>query len=542
MHLVAPLAAGVAGCGNGTVKLFRRGTDQRATWYADFEAESSNSTGADIPLDANGGAVVYVAEYVRVEVYASTANGGGLVRSFVAGAREDAVEVQSVSFTGTDYETAETGANKPVPLSTVHDRWFDSAQALDWKVSVNGVSTTLVNAVAGSSLFVNVKSPQFGAEGDGTTDDTAAINAAIVYANSLGGGVVYFPPGTYRISSTISLLEDVSMLGVLSANTSIIERATSDAAFVTTTDSSSFIRNLTFQEADSGAAEPYFEVDVTDTLHLEYVQCLAPLTGTTNGAAIFNDDCGSVRMRYCQLTLQGPGGRIASRTGASLVRDTFIIGSTITWGGDNNYAGAIGHVGILRMFDSQIFYNTDVTAPTVLFQLYNNSSVVGNQFRASTALTSITVFLTDSTAGATTTNAIVESGNQFDDKYLYSTVGTGALVAMSQPQRSKDYTVATGAAVDILGEFGIANVVTSGGAGAVTLNFSAGGDPNSSTIFLVLRNPTANNHTITTANTSPVDAGVAVNAGLVARVIYQKRTVGGTTAWFRMTGFTVSAI
>lgn len=41
------------------------------------------------------------------------------------------------------------------------------------------------------SGVVSVKS--FGAVGDGTTDDTAAINAATAYVNSIGGGAVFFP-------------------------------------------------------------------------------------------------------------------------------------------------------------------------------------------------------------------------------------------------------------------------------------------------------------------------------------------------------------
>lgn len=45
----------------------------------------------------------------------------------------------------------------------------------------------------------------FGAVGDGVTDDLAAINSAISYINSLGGGVVHFPPGDYFISDTIVL-------------------------------------------------------------------------------------------------------------------------------------------------------------------------------------------------------------------------------------------------------------------------------------------------------------------------------------------------
>ncbi|AEO64347.1 glycoside hydrolase family 55 protein, partial [Thermothielavioides terrestris NRRL 8126] len=65
---------------------------------------------------------------------------------------------------------------------------------------------------AGSNypVFRNVK--DYGAKGDGVTDDTAAINAAINAGNPCGRGcasttmtpaVVYFPAGTYLISSSI---------------------------------------------------------------------------------------------------------------------------------------------------------------------------------------------------------------------------------------------------------------------------------------------------------------------------------------------------
>jgi len=47
----------------------------------------------------------------------------------------------------------------------------------------------------------------FGAKGDGTTDDTAAIQAAIDAAEANGGGIVYFPATAnwYLISSTLTL-------------------------------------------------------------------------------------------------------------------------------------------------------------------------------------------------------------------------------------------------------------------------------------------------------------------------------------------------
>lgn len=48
---------------------------------------------------------------------------------------------------------------------------------------------------AAGLLTFNVK--DYGATGNGTSDDTAAITAAQTAANAAGGGIVYFPPGTF---------------------------------------------------------------------------------------------------------------------------------------------------------------------------------------------------------------------------------------------------------------------------------------------------------------------------------------------------------
>lgn len=50
-------------------------------------------------------------------------------------------------------------------------------------------------------MFVSVK--DFGAKGDGVTDDTAAIQAAVDACSANGGGVVYFPFGTYILTAKI---------------------------------------------------------------------------------------------------------------------------------------------------------------------------------------------------------------------------------------------------------------------------------------------------------------------------------------------------
>lgn len=72
-----------------------------------------------------------------------------------------------------------------------------SASTLSFTQAGTGAVTRTVD----SKLKDVVSIKDFGAVGDGVTNDTAAIQAAI---DSLpNGGVVYFPPGTYRIARTI---------------------------------------------------------------------------------------------------------------------------------------------------------------------------------------------------------------------------------------------------------------------------------------------------------------------------------------------------
>lgn len=61
---------------------------------------------------------------------------------------------------------------------------------------------------------VSVKDKRFGAKGDGFTDDTAAIQAAFDYVNSIGGGKVIFPKGIYIISSKLIFYSNMTIQGV----------------------------------------------------------------------------------------------------------------------------------------------------------------------------------------------------------------------------------------------------------------------------------------------------------------------------------------
>lgn len=62
-------------------------------------------------------------------------------------------------------------------------------------------SRSLTRALVEQS--VNVK--DFGATGDGTTDDTIALQRAMAYLESLGGGELYFPAGVYMVTRTLAM-------------------------------------------------------------------------------------------------------------------------------------------------------------------------------------------------------------------------------------------------------------------------------------------------------------------------------------------------
>lgn len=83
-----------------------------------------------------------------------------------------------------------------------------TARGLPGRVSASRARVVLDDPYSGR---FDVK--DFGAIGDGSTDDTAAITAAIDAARAAGGGIVWFPAGTY-ITSTQTLYGDITMQGV----------------------------------------------------------------------------------------------------------------------------------------------------------------------------------------------------------------------------------------------------------------------------------------------------------------------------------------
>ena len=72
------------------------------------------------------------------------------------------------------------------------------------QADTDGLISSAVGRTVHNKLTDLISVKDFGAKGDGTSDDTTAIQAAIYYAQT-NGGVVYLPGGTYIISSTLTI-------------------------------------------------------------------------------------------------------------------------------------------------------------------------------------------------------------------------------------------------------------------------------------------------------------------------------------------------
>ena len=73
------------------------------------------------------------------------------------------------------------------------------------------ISTSAASPAVGAPLTINVKTDA-GAIGDGVADDTVAFKNALGRLNS-AGGTLFIPAGTYRVSSTLTIKSNITVMG-----------------------------------------------------------------------------------------------------------------------------------------------------------------------------------------------------------------------------------------------------------------------------------------------------------------------------------------
>jgi hypothetical protein len=100
-----------------------------------------------------------------------------------------------------------------------------SSPSTGFQVDTQG---NILSGGSGLTSWFNVKG--YGAKGDGTTDDTAAIQTAVnaALATATSGATVYFPYGTYKISAAIALGSNLRVVGDGMNNTTIQQVTTTE--------------------------------------------------------------------------------------------------------------------------------------------------------------------------------------------------------------------------------------------------------------------------------------------------------------------------
>jgi hypothetical protein len=137
---------------------------------------------------------------------------------------------QNAEDTWNDFQTRYLGAYAVAPVtSTTGALYFNSVSntmfvwnGTSWQTAdfneftafLATGTTTARNLVTRTSEVFNVR--DFGAVGDGVTNDRNAFQAAFNAANAAGGGVVYMPPGRYRKADT------AGNLWTIYSNTSLV--------------------------------------------------------------------------------------------------------------------------------------------------------------------------------------------------------------------------------------------------------------------------------------------------------------------------------
>ncbi|MFJ4517448.1 glycosyl hydrolase family 28-related protein [Streptomyces sp. NPDC088816] len=135
--------------------------------------------------------------------------------------------------------------------------------------------------------WLNVKN--YGAAGNGVANDTAAIQAAINEANAAGGGVVYIPRGTYKLTDALTLKSNVWLQGDGIAATVLAQTATNKHGIKGSNLELVGIESLSVKGPGSGTGQG-IHLDGTAVIYSFYVTMRNVMVKQFGDTGIFIDD------------------------------------------------------------------------------------------------------------------------------------------------------------------------------------------------------------------------------------------------------------
>ena len=133
----------------------------------------------------------------------------------------------------------------------------------------NGVIGEIISQMI-ANFMLNVKYPPSGltpAVGDGTKDDTEALQGCIDYASTHEGMNVYFPSGSY-LTSALTVKNKVSLIGASQYNTKIVLKGGATKALLNGAVSGVEVSKLTL---DGNAGIQVNDINVVDLIGSDYL-------------------------------------------------------------------------------------------------------------------------------------------------------------------------------------------------------------------------------------------------------------------------------
>lgn len=180
--------------------------------------------------------------------------------------------------------------------------WFAQTQALVGSATPIGKSllsaATADDARAALELSGGFNVKWFGAKGDANydlsqgTDDTAAIQAALDHVSSIGGGTVFFPEGSYKVSSYLTVHPFTTLVGT-GRRTSRIVGTNTGGGGSTPAES---VRNGSIFYSEC-------PINTTTPAHIAIERLwIDNVSGANEGAGFYQQSGDTIIVRECEIT------------------------------------------------------------------------------------------------------------------------------------------------------------------------------------------------------------------------------------------------
>ena len=294
-------------------------------------------------------------------------------------------------------------------------------------VTYGGATTATLDRIYRAHTSVT----EYGATGDGVTDDTAAVQAALA---ATPGGSVYFPPGSYRLTESLTVSAGTSISGAdassvlldWSTKTGFMpdallswEPGTLDAPVPLTADTAVGDGTVTISEPHDFQAGDYIRITSDEVLHGEMVKAeLHRVLGVTAGTLTLS----SPVFDTYTLTLAGRVERANLSTGG-------LSGVTIRGQGINpdGYGDNATHFQLARDVHINDVRFQDVENKCVLLDSVLGVNVTGNHFRFAPSYTPLQYGIAIAGASQMVT---IQGCSSWNDRHMVTT-STSAVLAES---------------------------------------------------------------------------------------------------------------